>query len=418
MLGRNSQKLKTVVTSVQQAFQTRLLGGNGFSFELTPEQLQLRDAVRKFTTEEIIPVAHYYDRTMEYPWDVVKKAHACGFVNTDIPEKYGGLGMDMVSNVVISEEIAYGCSGIGTAIMGNDLAETPIILCGSDDVKKRFLPRMVEEPLMAAYAVTESIAGSDVAGTKTKCEKKGDEYILNGSKMWITNGGHANWFFVLARSDQDPKTPAGKAFTAFAVEGDTPGIIRGKKEINLGQRCSDTRGITFEDVRVPAANVVGVPGEGFKVAMKTFDKTRPLVAALATGLAARCLDEATKYSLERKTFGAQIANHQAIQFILADMAANVELARLMTYRSAYEVQEKRRGSYYSSIAKLFASDSTNQAATNAVQIFGGAGFNTEYPVEKLMRDAKIFQIYEGTSQIQRIVIARQLLSRVKTNGGY
>lgn len=401
MLGRNSQKLKTVVTSVQQAFQTRLLGGNGFSFELTPEQLQLRDAVRKFTTEEIIPVAHYYDKTMEYPWDVVKKAHACGFVNTDIPEEYGGLGMDMVSNVIISEEIAYGCSGIGTAIMGNDLAESPIILCGSDDVKKRFLPRMVEEPLMAAYAVTESIAGSDVAGTKTKCEKKGDEYILNGSKMWITNGGHANWFFVLARSDQDPKTPAGKAFTAFAVEGDTPGIIRGKKEINLGQRCSDTRGITFEDVRVPSANVVGVPGEGFKVAMKTFDKTRPLVAALATGLAARCLDEATKYSLERKTFGAQIANHQAIQFILADMAANVELARLMTYRSAYEVQEKRRGSYYSSIAKLFASDSTNQAATNAVQIFGGAGFNTEYPVEKLMRDAKIFQIYEGTSQTQR-----------------
>ncbi|VDM59813.1 unnamed protein product [Angiostrongylus costaricensis] len=324
--------------------------------EFTPEQLQLRDAVRKFTTEEIIPVAHDYDRTMEYPWDVIKKAHACGFVNTDIPEEYGGLGMDMVSSVVISEEIAYGCSGIGTAIMGNDLAETPIILCGSDDVKKRFLPRMVEEPLMAAYAVTESIAGSDLAGTKTKCEKKGDEYILNGSKMWITNGGHANWFFVLARSDQDPKAPAGKAFTAFAVEGDTPGIIRGKKEINLGQRCSDTRGIIFEDVCVPAANVVGVPGEGFK--------------------------------------------HQAIQFILADMAANVELARLMTYRSAYEVQEKRPGSYYSSIAKLFASDSANQAATNAVQIFGGAGFNTEYPVEKLMRDAKIFQIYEGTSQVK------------------
>ncbi|KAJ1363325.1 putative medium-chain specific acyl-CoA dehydrogenase 10, mitochondrial [Parelaphostrongylus tenuis] len=418
MLRRGSQKLKGFVASVQQTFQTRHSSGDGLSFELAPEQWQLRDAVRKFTSEEIIPVAAQYDKTMEYPWDVIKKAHACGFVNTDIPEEYGGLGMDMVSNAIISEEIAYGCSGIGTAIMGNDLAETPVILCGSDDVKKRFLPRMIEEPLIAAYAVTESIAGSDVAGTKTKCEKKGDEYVINGSKMWITNGGHANWFFVLARSDPDPKAPAGKAFTAFAVEGDSPGLIRGKKEINLGQRCSDTRGITFEDVRVPAANVVGAPGEGFKVAMKTFDKTRPLVAALAVGLAARCLDEATTYSLERKTFGTQIANHQAIQFILADMAANVELARLITYKSACEVQENRPGSYYSSIAKLFASDSANQAATNAVQIFGGAGFNTEYPVEKLMRDAKIFQIYEGTSQIQRMVIARQLLSRVKISCGY
>ncbi|EYC32485.1 hypothetical protein Y032_0003g1608 [Ancylostoma ceylanicum] len=244
--------------------------------------------------------------------------------------------MDMVCNTIVSEEIAYGCSGIGTAIMANDLAETPLILCGNDDVKKRFLTRMTEEPLVASYAVTESIAGSDVAGIKTKCEKKGDEYVINGSKMWITNAGYANWFFVLARSDPDPKTPPGKAFTAFAVEGDTPGITRGKKEINLGQRCSDTRGVTFEDVRVPAANVIGAPGEGFKVAMKTFDKTRPLVAALATGLAARCLDEAAKYALERKTFGTHIANHQAIQFILADMAVNVELARLMTYRSAHE----------------------------------------------------------------------------------
>ncbi|KIH69471.1 acyl-CoA dehydrogenase protein [Ancylostoma duodenale] len=211
--------------------------------------------------------------------------------------------------------------------------------------------------------------------------------------------GSTIMFFVLARSDPDPKTPPGKAFTAFAVEGDTPGIIRGKKEINLGQRCSDTRGLTFEDVRVPAANVVGAPGEGFKVAMKTFDKTRPLVAALATGLSARCLDEAAKYALERKTFGTQIANHQAVQFILADMAVNVELARLMTYRSAHEVDQKRPGSYYASIAKLFASDSANLAATNAVQVFGGAGYNTEYPVEKLLRDAKIFQIYEGTSQV-------------------
>ncbi|CAD6189068.1 unnamed protein product [Caenorhabditis auriculariae] len=372
----------------------------------------------KFTADEIIPVAAKYDKSMEYPWDIVKKAHQLGYVTAAIPEEYGGLGLDMVSTVLISEEIAYGCSGIGTALLANDLAMTPLILCANDDVKKRFLSRMCEEPLVAAYGVTEPGAGSDVAGIKTKCEKKGDEYIINGSKMWITNGGPANWYFVLARSDPDPKAPSGKAFTAFAVEGDTPGITRGKKEINMGQRCSDTRGITFEDVRVSAKNVVGAPGEGFKVAMKTFDKTRPLVAALATGLSFRCLDTATSYSLERKAFGTHIANFQGVSFILAEMAINAELARMMTYKSALEVDIGRPGSYYASIAKLFASDSVNAAATNCVQVFGGAGFNTEYPGEKLMRDAKIFQIYEGTSQIQRMVIARQLLARVKQNGYY
>ncbi|CAJ0609752.1 unnamed protein product [Cylicocyclus nassatus] len=418
MLGRNSLRLRHGAAASLKLLHKRAQSTAGMSFEVTSMHQQLRETARKFTAEEIIPVAAEYDKTMKYPWDIIKKAHACGLLNTEIPEAYGGMGMDMVSNVIISEEIAYGCSGIGTAMLANGLAETPLIACGSEEIQKKFLPRMVEEPLVAAYCVTESIAGSDVAGTKTRCEKKGDEYIINGTKMWITNAGHANWFFVLARSNPDPKAPAGGAFTAFAVEGDTPGIIRGKKEINLGQRCSDTRGITFEDVRVPACNVIGAPGEGFKVAMRTFDLTRPLVAALATGLSARCLDEATKYSLERKTFGTPIANHQAVQFILADMAANVELARLMTYKSAYEVDQKRTGSYYASIAKLFAADTANLAATNAVQVFGGAGFNSEYPVEKLLRDAKIFQIYEGTSQIQHLVIARNLLQRVKTTGGY
>ncbi|CAI4233075.1 unnamed protein product [Auanema sp. JU1783] len=416
MLGRSSSSLKSA-TSLLRSVQARS-SSSGLNFQFSDEQKQLRDSVRKFVQEEIIPVAGHYDKTMEYPWDVMNKAHALGFLNTDIPEEYGGIGLDQISNVMVSEEIAYGCSGIGTAIMGNGLAETPLILCANDDIKKRYLTRMVEEPLIAAYAVTEPGAGSDVAGAKTKAVKKGDEYIINGSKMWITNGGHANWYFVLARTDADPKCPSGKAFTGFVVDADTPGLTRGRKEINMGQRCSDTRGLTFEDVRVPASNVVGAHGEGFKVAMKTFDRTRPLVAALAVGVAARCLDEATKYSLERKTFGTPIVNHQAIQFILADMAMNLELARLMTYKSAYESEQARPGSYYASLAKLFASETTNLAATNCVQVFGGAGFNTEYPAEKLMRDAKIFQIYEGTSQIQRMVIARQLLGRVKANGGY
>ncbi|KAI1699781.1 acyl-CoA dehydrogenase, middle domain-containing protein [Ditylenchus destructor] len=300
--------------------------------------------------------------------------------------------------------------------MGNDLASTPVILCGSDHLKKKFLTRLIEEPLMASYCVTEPGAGSDVAGAKTKAEKKGDEWVINGSKMWITNGGVANWFFVLARTDPDPKAKAGSAFTAFVVEGDAPGVSRGKKEINMGQRCSDTRGISFEDVRVPAENVVGAPGEGFKVAMKTFDKTRPLVGALAVGLAARALDEAAKYSLERKTFGVPIANHQAVAFMLADMAINMELSRLMVYKSAQEVDLGRPGSYFASVGKAFAADTAVQTATNAVQVFGGNGFNTEYPVEKLMRDSKIFQIYEGTSQVQRLVIAKQLIQRFQQTG--
>ncbi|CAJ0935334.1 unnamed protein product, partial [Mesorhabditis belari] len=390
----------------------------GLNFELTEEQKELQATAKKFAQEEIIPVAAKYDKSMEYPWDVIKKAHALGFVNATVPQDIGGLGLSALSSSLVIEALAYGCTGITTAVLTNELAETPLIIAANDDIKKRFLGRMLEEPLVASYAVTEPIAGSDVAGIKTKCVKKGDEYILNGSKMWITNSGHANWYFVLARSDPDPKTPASKAFTAFAVEGDTPGIIRGKKEINMGQRCSDTRGITFEDVHVPAKNVVGEPGKGFLVAMKTFDKTRPMVAAMACGLAARCLDEAAKYSLERKAFGQHIANFQAVSFMLADMVIHLELSRLMTLRSAYEVDQDRPGAYYASIAKAFAADTLNKTASDAVQIFGGAGFNTEYPVEKLMRDSKIFQIYEGTSQVQRLVISRQLLGRVKENGIY
>ncbi|VDK52880.1 unnamed protein product [Anisakis simplex] len=358
--------------------------------------------IKKFVHDEVIPVAGKYDKTGEFPWEIIKKAHANGIANVQIPTKYGGLGLDLISDTLIAEELGYGCTAVGTILLASDLAETPLIIAGSDEIQKKYLSRMIDEPLVASYCVTEPGAGSDVSATRTKSEKKGDEYIINGTKMWITNGGYADWFFVLTRSDPDPKASAGKAFTAFVVDGDAPGLSRGKKELNMGQRASDTRAITFEDVRVPAKNMIGAPGEGFKIAMKTFDKTRPMVAGLATGLAARCLDEATKYALERKTFGQPIAHHQAVSFMLADMAMNLELSRLITYRSAWEVVRGATTSYYSSMAKCFAADTANLAATNAVQIFGGNGFNSEYPVEKLMRDAKIFQIYEGTSQIQRL----------------
>jgi len=384
---------------------------SGFTFHLLPEQKEFQDLARKFVREEVIPVAAHHDRTGEYPWEIIKKAHALGLMNCHIPPAYGGMGLSNFDGCLIAEEFSYGCSGIGTAVEANGLGQAPVILSGNDEQKKKYLGRMIEEPLMCAYCVTEPGAGSDVASIKTKAEKKGDSYVLNGQKMWITNGGHANWYFVLARTNPDPKCPPHKALSGFIVDRDTPGLTPGRKEINMGQRASDTRGITFEDVVVPKENLLLEEGMGFKIAMGAFDLTRPPVAAGATGLAQRALDEATKYSMERKTFGMKIAHHQAVAFLLADMVIGVETARLAWMRSAWEIDQGRRNTYYASIAKAFAGDVANKCATDAVQIFGGNGFNSEYPVEKLMRDAKIYQIYEGTAQIQRVIISREHYAR-------
>ncbi|KAG2177011.1 hypothetical protein INT43_007665 [Umbelopsis isabellina] len=383
----------------------------GISFALNDEQKSFQDLARKFALEEIIPVAAEHDLTGKYPTEVIKKAWELGLVNTHIPAEYGGLGLGVLDGAIVTEELAYGCSGIQTAIEANGLAEAPVIVAGNEEQKKKYLGRMTEEPLMASYGVTEPGAGSDVAGLKTSAVKKGDKWVINGQKMWITNAGHANWFFVLARTDATAST--GKAFTGFIVDADTPGIQVGRKEINMGQRASDTRGVTFEDVVVSEENVLGSVGEGFKIAMKAFDITRPLVASGAVGLARRAMEEATKYSLERKTMGKEIFNHQAVAFMLADMAIGIESARMMVYKAGYMKDQGLRNTWYASIAKALASEVANKAASDAVQIFGGNGFNTEYPVEKLMRDAKIFQIYEGTSQIQRLVISRGLADMVK-----
>merc|ERR1711962_1769429 len=283
--------------------------------------------------------------------------------------------------------------------------------------KKKYLGRLIEEPLMCAYGVTEPGAGSDVSGVKTKAGKKGDEWVINGQKMWITNGGGANFYFVRARSDPDPKCPSGKAFTGFIVDADTPGLTPGRKEKNMGQKCSDTRGITFEDVVVPKENVLIGEGAGFKVAMGAFDKTRPPVAAGAVGISQRALDEATKYANERKAFGLPIIHHQAVSFMLADMAIGTEAARLCYQKAAWQADMGIRNTYYASIAKCLAGDVANKSATDAVQVFGGNGFNCEYPVEKPMRDAKIYQIYEGTAQIQRIIIAREWMAIAKQKFG-
>ncbi|KAK9499991.1 hypothetical protein O3M35_002914 [Rhynocoris fuscipes] len=342
---------------------------NGMSFALNDTQKEFQDLARKFVREEIIPVAAEHDRTGKFPWEIVKKAHALGLMNSHVPQQYGGLGMGVFDGCLVAEELAYGCTGIMTAIEASGLGQTPVLIAGNDAQKKKYLGRLIEEPILAAYCVTEPGAGSDVNGVKTRAEKKGDEYIINGQKMWITNGGVANWYFLLARTHPDPKAPASKAFTGFIVERDTPGLTPGRKEINMGQKASDTRGITFEDVRVPKENVLIEEGAGFKIAMETFDKTRPPVAAGAVGLAQRALDEATKYSLERKTFGLPIAAHQAVAFMLADMAIAVETARLAWQRSAWEVDQGRRNTLQASIAKAYAADIANKCATDAVQVY-------------------------------------------------
>lgn len=385
----------------------------GMNFNINDDQKELLDLAERFTRDEIIPNAPHYDKTGEYPWPVLKKAHELGLMNLHIPTEFGGMGLGTLDGCLLTEKMAYGCTGIMTAIEANGLGSMPIMNAGNTEQKKKYLGRLIEEPLMCAYGVTEPGAGSDVAGIKTRAEKKGDDWVINGEKMWITNGGVANFYFVLARSNPDPKCSASKAFTGFIVDRDTPGVTPGRKEQNMGQRASDTRGITFEDVVVPKENVLVGEGAGFKVAMGAFDKTRPPVAAGAVGIAQRALDEATKYAMERKAFGVPIINHQAVSFMLADMAIGVESSRLCYMKAGWQADNGVKNTYMASIAKCLAGDVANKAATDAVQIFGGNGFNTEYPVEKLMRDAKIYQIYEGTAQIQRIIIGREWLGMAK-----
>ena len=308
---------------------------------------------------------------------------------------------------VVVEELAWGCSGMATAMTANDLALGPVLVAGNKEQLAEFVTPLTKEPKVAAYCVTEPGAGSDVAGIRTTARKDGDHYVINGEKMWITNGSKASWYFLLATLD--PKLGP-KGMVAFVLPANLPGIKPGKKEVNMGQRCSDTRSITFTDVKVHKKYLLGAEGEGFKIAMKAFDLSRPMVAALAVGIAQCAMDHAIKYALERKTFGKAIAEHQAVAFMIADMAKDIEAARLLVWKSAAELDQGRRNTKYASIAKCFAGDIAVRVCQDAVQIFGGYGYSSEYPVEKLYRDSKITQIYEGTQQIQRLIISRQVFS--------
>jgi acyl-CoA dehydrogenase len=374
-------------------------------FTLTDEQKDLRELAHNFAEKEIRPVAWDYDRDSTWPQEIIEKAWEVGLMNTHVPEEYGGPGLDFLSGALIEEEFGWGCSGIGTSLAANGLAMTPVALGGSDEIKKRYLGMLAEEPKLASFCLTEPDAGSDVSGMKTTATKKGDKYVLNGSKCFITNGQYADWYTVYAKTDKD----AGhRGISAFVVPRDDT-ITIDKKEDKLGQRASNTATVAFNETEIPADHLLGEENHGFKLAMMTLDRTRPGVAAMAVGIGRAAFEFACEYSKERVQFGVPIAMHQAVAFMIADMATKVEAGRLLTWQSAALLDQGVRNTLACSHAKRFAADSAMEITVDAVQVYGGYGFIKEYPVEKLMRDAKIMQLYEGTSQIQRLVIAKEVL---------
>jgi acyl-CoA dehydrogenase len=374
-------------------------------FTLTDEQKALRELAHDFAEKEIRPVAWEYDKDGTWPADVFAKAHEVGLMNTHIPEEYGGPGLSYLDGCLIEEELSWGCSGITTSLGANGLASAPVILAGSEEIKKKYLGMLAEELKYASFCLTEPGAGSDVSSMRTRAVRKGDKYVLTGQKCFITNGTYADWYTVYAKTDPD----AGhRGISAFVVPRDETVVID-KKEDKMGQRASNTATVTFNETEIPADHILGEENKGFKVAMMTLDRTRPGVAAMATGIARAAMEFAVEYSKERVQFGVPIAMHQAIQFMIADMATKVHMSRLATWNSAVLLDNGMRNTLESSHAKRFAADSAMEVATDAVQVYGGYGFIKEYPVEKLMRDAKIMQLYEGTSQIQRLVIARETL---------
>jgi acyl-CoA dehydrogenase len=374
-------------------------------FSLTDEQKALREMAHDFAEKEIRPVAWEHDKDGSWPQEVFDKAWEVGLMNTHAPEQYGGPGLSFLDGCIIEEELSWGCSGITTSLGANGLAAAPVALGGSDEVQAEYFTDLTENRALASFCLTEPDAGSDVSGMRTSAVRKGDKYVLNGSKCFITNGSYADWFTVYAKTD---KEAGHRGISAFLVHKDDT-VTVDKKEDKMGQRASNTATITFNETEVDAKYLLGEENKGFKLAMMTLDRTRPGVAAMATGISRAAMEMATEYSKERVQFGVPIAMHQAIQFMIADMATKVHLSRLATWNSAQLLDAGRPNTIESSHAKRFASDSAMEVTTDAVQVFGGYGFIKEYKVEKLMRDAKIMQLYEGTSQIQRLVIARETL---------
>jgi acyl-CoA dehydrogenase len=379
-----------------------------FDFEPTEEERALVETARRFTKERIIPIAAACDREARFPREVFEEAHKLGLVNPTLPAEYGGAGLSDVDSSFLTEELAYGCSGIQTSMTANTLGLTPIKLAGSHEQKKKYLGWLAAEPVFASYATTEPSAGSDVAGLQCRARREADgSYVLTGQKMWITNATMASFYTIFATENPELRH---KGIGAFIVHRDAKGLSVGRHEDKLGQRASDTAAVMLEEVHVPAAQVLAPPGQGFKVAMETFNQTRPDIGAIAIGIIKRCIDECVAYAKERKTFGKPIAEHQMVQAMLAEMAIRHEATSLLVRKAAWNLDRGIRNPVVSSYAKAYGADAAMASAIDAVQIFGGNGYVKDYPVEKLMRDAKILQIYEGTAQIQRMVIAKNMLA--------
>jgi acyl-CoA dehydrogenase len=387
------------------AIEESMTTATGVSFELTDEQRELRRLAREFAEKEIRPKAAGYDEHSTHPADIVSKAHELGLMNPHLPEEYGGLGLPGFDGMLIGEELSWGCAGIAVSIVANTLGAAPVVIAGTDEQKRRWLPPLIEQPILCSFGLSEPNAGSDVSGIQTTAVRHGDEYVINGSKMFITNAGQAGWLVVFASTD---KSKGHRGLSAFIVPTDLDGVTVEKHLDKMGQRATDTSALAFQDVQIPVENRLGEEGEGFKIAMKTLDFTRPGTAAGAVGVAQAAFDYAVEYAKTRVQFGQPIAMNQGVNFLVADMATEIEASRLLVWQAAWLIDQGKRATLQSSFAKRFAADTAMKVTTDAVQIFGGYGYMKEYPVEKLMRDAKLFQIYEGTSQIQRLVIAREI----------
>lgn len=374
-------------------------------FSLSDDLLEIQARARRFAQEEILPIAAEYDRKADVPPGIAEKAKAAGLLNVTIPKEYGGMSYGALESAVIAEELGAACAGISITILVNGLALTPILIAGSEEQKEKFLRPVAEGAKLAAFCLTEREAGSDAGAIKATALPDGDDFVINGQKCFITSGGLAEVMTVFALTDPD-RGPRG--VSAIVVPADTPGIRVTKVEDKMGQRASNTVELTFENVRVPQANLLGKPGRGFPIALQTLDFGRSGVAALSVGVARAALEYATQYAKERQQFGAPIIANQGVSFMLADMAMKVEAARLLTWQAAWNADRGEKATAKSAMAKCFAADTAMAVTTDAVQIFGGYGYMRDYPVEKLMRDSKLLQIYEGTNQIQRMVIARQL----------
>jgi acyl-CoA dehydrogenase len=375
-------------------------------FSLTDTQLALQETARKYSREVVRPKAAHYDETAQFPKDLISVGFELGLMNMTVPPALGGVGLSHLEQALVAEELAWGCAGVATSIIANDLALLPILLAGSEEQRRKFVAPFTESIRFTSFALTEPGAGSDVAGMSTTARRDGSDYVINGSKCFITNGEYAEQYCLFCTLDRAQRH---RGMLCLVVQGRPKGLTVGKHENKMGQRASNTVSLTFEDVRVPIANRIGAEGDGFRIAMETLDNSRPLTAMFAVGIARAALEHSVEYASQRQQFGKPLREFQAIQFIIADMAKAIQAARLLAWQSAWMLDDGQKNTLVSSYAKCFAADTAMQVTTDAVQVFGGYGYIKEYPVEKLMRDAKLIQIYEGTSQIQRVVIARELL---------